>query len=420
MSLFSKLLGRRNPVEEATRADALFARGEHGVAKLAYERARDACGPEDAALRDACDQKADACCDAIARTRLAEARTFFANGNVEIGVSELEHAAQTAKSKELLAEIELEAERAVRKEAREQATIATLTEDERYELLSGDWEAEQYAEYVAAGDQARRALLALHEGDAATARPLLEAAVEANPECCYLRLELGRARLLTGDATGGRSALEKFLAGLPADEGGDARLTAHVELAALLHAEGDVEAAIAQHQAAIDALPEDPRPYLALGRFLRRVEMPEEAIEVLESVAAMLGEEQPQLAIVLENGLAHAEAGLTQRATELLEQTVTMLTARGQLDLPPELAIKLAELHEQAGNPARALDLYALLTQGSDRAQHFVYHREMGRLLALVGQGAEARRAYQRALEVAPDDPELRASLQAAIEALQS
>ena len=39
MGFLGKLLGRRSASEERDRADELFARGEFGLAKLAYERA---------------------------------------------------------------------------------------------------------------------------------------------------------------------------------------------------------------------------------------------------------------------------------------------------------------------------------------------------------------------------------------------
>jgi tetratricopeptide (TPR) repeat protein len=243
----------------------------------------------------------------------------------------------------------------------------------------------------------RRALLALHSGDAAAALPLLEQA-STLPEARYTWLELGRARILCGDSKGGQQALEQFLASLAQGEGGDARLGAHLELAALAHEANDVEGAIAQHQAALEALPDDPRPYIALARFLRRVEMPEEALEVLQSATDALESESPQLPILIEQGLAHAQLNADKEAIDALEQAVSLLTARQHLDLPPELATKLAELHERTGNRARALDLYALLAQGSDVAQHASYHQHSGRLLAALGHASEARRAYQRAL----------------------
>jgi tetratricopeptide (TPR) repeat protein len=321
----------------------------------------------------------------------------------------------------LLAEIEQKMEALVRKEAREHAIAdqRELDDDERFELIAGSFEAEQYAEYAEAGDSVRRALLALSTGDGATALPLLEEAAKQAKSPCYLWLEVGRARLLCGDTPGGRGAIEAFLSKLEPEEGGDARLSAHIELAGIIHEAGDVEGAIAQYQAALEALPDDPRPYLALARFLRRVELPEEALEILSSALTALDADKPVLAIVIEQGLAHAQAGDAPAAIEKLEKAVSMLTAMQHRDLPPELATKLAELHERGGNKSRALDLYALLADGSDVVNRGSYLRQMGRLLAELSHTTEAKRALQRALELAPADSPQRAEIAEAIAAIR-
>lgn len=420
MSLLGKLFGRKSAAEEKARADGLFDRGEHGDAKLAYERALDACAPEDAALVEPCRARVVECCDAIAKTRMAEAERLARSGAEELALNELEHAQQTARSPELLAQIEQLIERRVRQEAREHAIAdqRELGDDERYELIAGSFELEQNDEYAEAGEGVRRALLALHSGDHAAALPLLEEATKqaANPR--YLWLEVGRARLLCGDSVGGRGALEAFLSKLDPEEGGDARLSAHIELAALAHEAGDVEGAIAQHQAALEALPDDPRPYLALARYLRKAEMPEEALEVLESALNALDTDKPVLPIIIEQGLAQAENGQDDAAVERLEKAVSLYTAQQHRDLPPELATKLAELHERAGTKGRALDLYALLAEGSDVANRMTYHRQMGRLLVELGHGGEARRALQRALELAPEGSPARGDIEQALAAI--
>lgn len=420
MSLLGKLLGRKSAAEEKLRADTLFDRGEHGDAKLAYERALDACTPADAALVEPCRARVIECCDAIARKRVAEAERLASTGADELALGELEHAQQTARSPELLADIERRVEKLVRAEAREQARAEQreLDDDERYELFAGTFEPEQHDEYAQGGDGVRRGLLALHGGDPAAALPLLEEAAKAASEPRYLWLEVGRARLLCGDLAGGRGALEAFLSKLGPDEGGDARLSAHIELAGLAHDAGDVEGAIAQHEAALEALPDDPRPYLALARYLRRLELPKEALDVLGSALEALDADKPVLAIVIEQGLAHAEAGDDDAALEKLEKAVSMLTALRQTDFPPELAQKLAELHERRGNKARALDLFALLAEGSDVAHRVSYYRQMGRLLGELGHGAEARRALQRALELAPEGSPERGDIAQALAAM--
>jgi tetratricopeptide (TPR) repeat protein len=420
MSLLGKLFGRKTATEEKTRADALFDRGEHGDAKLAYERALDACTPADAALLEPCRARVIECCDRIARSRIAESERLAREGADDLAVNELEHAQQTARSPELLAEIEKRIEQLVRQEAREHAIAdqRELDDEERYDLIAGSFELEQADEYAAAGDDVRHALLALHSGDHAAALPLLEQAAKDAASPRYLWLEVGRARLLCGDVPGGRGALEAFLSKLAPEEGGDARLSAHIELAAIAHEAGDVEGAIAQHQAALEALPDDPRPYLALARYLRKAEMPEEALEVLEGALGALDTDKPVLAIIIEQGLAQAENGDDGAAIERLEKAVSMLTAQQHRDLPPELATKLAELQERAGNKGRALDLFALLAEGSDVANRMTYHRQMGRLLTELGHGTEARRALQRALELAPEGSPARGDIERALAAI--
>jgi tetratricopeptide (TPR) repeat protein len=420
MSLLGKLFGRRSAAEEKARADALFERGEHGLAKLAYDRAHDACEPADKALAEQCAARVVECCDAIARVRIAEAERLLSQGAHELALAELEHAAQTARSAALLAEIDQRMEQSVRSEARAEASAQPeLGDDERFELIAGSFEAEQHDEYAAAGEPVRRALLALHGADAKGALPLLEAAVQGATSARYLWLELGRARLLCGDDAGGRDALERFLRALEPGEGGDARLGAHLELAGLAHDAGDTEGAIAQHEAALDALPDDPRPYLALARYLRRVELPDEALEVLDSALGAIESNEPPIAILIEQGLAHADLGAQEVAIETLEQAVSHLTTRRQLDLPPELATKLAELHEARGNKARALDLFALLTQGSDRANRLAYLAHAARLLLALDRPGEARRALQKVVELAPEGSEARTAAEAQLASLR-
>ena len=62
----------------------------------------------------------------------------------------------------------------------------------------------------------------------------------------------------------------------------------------------------------------------------------------------------------------------------------------------------LAKLHEQAGNLARAADLYGALARGEDHAQHALYHREAARLLDLLGLSEEAQRMRTRAAALEP------------------
>ncbi|MBC7173413.1 MAG: hypothetical protein H5U40_13320, partial [Polyangiaceae bacterium] len=72
MSLFRRLLGRETPIELESRADALFASGEFGEAKLAFDRLLERF-PEGSDDRARISARIGEARDGIARQRLAEA-----------------------------------------------------------------------------------------------------------------------------------------------------------------------------------------------------------------------------------------------------------------------------------------------------------------------------------------------------------
>jgi len=294
-------------------------------------------------------------------------------------------------------------------------------EEDRFELIAGGFENDQYAEYLAHGEPLKQALLLLHDGETGQARALLEQLIGHADAPRYLWFELGRARLAEGDSAGGQEALEKFLASLHLEEGGDPRLLAQIELAQLAHARGEFDAAVAHYEAALAALPEDPRPYLALASFFRREKLLDEAVEVLEAGLEALEGQKPDIRLWQELGLALADAGKDVQAIEWLERMVALLVAQQHTDLPPEGGVRLAQLHERAGNLPRALDLYSLLARGSDRPNLHVYHEQAARLLSALGMPDDARRMLVRARELAPEgDAEASARIDAALQALTS
>lgn len=417
--MLGRLFGKKTLEGERARADGLFDKGQLGAAKLAYEAAYDLAGKDAAELRSALQARIGECLDGIARARLGEAETLVGQGALELALEELRGAADVARSEELRTAIEARMEALERRDAREHASLAEQSPEERWDTLSGSFEEAQVEEYAFHGEPLRAALLALSEADAAHARPLLERLAEEDKAACYLWFELGRARALDGDADGAEQALSRFLERLPAGEGGEPRLVAHMELAALCRVKQGFDAACTQYEAAIEALPDDSRPYLAMAGFFRREGLPNEAIEVLHAGELALAAEQRPWRLTQELGLAHADAGHVDQAVDLLEDVVAWFVARHHLDLPPESAVRLAALHEQRGNAGRALDLYTLLTGGSDVAGHFRYHREAARLLEQLEHRVEARRMLQRALELAPQDEAVRAELVGKIEALR-
>src|ERR1700754_3878915 len=104
MSLLGKLFGKRSLEQERAHADELFAAGDFGPAKLAYERAQDLAEQPD--LKAALGAQVDACRDAIAEKRLAEAEKLIAEGNLVFAGEELQGAMETAASAALIARAE--------------------------------------------------------------------------------------------------------------------------------------------------------------------------------------------------------------------------------------------------------------------------------------------------------------------------
>ena len=92
MSLFKKLFSA-DPAGLEKKADALYASGDYGPAKLTYERAL-AASPQDAhaPLGD----KIRQCTDGIARERIEEAKAYLAQGSIELAEQELEGALEVA------------------------------------------------------------------------------------------------------------------------------------------------------------------------------------------------------------------------------------------------------------------------------------------------------------------------------------
>jgi tetratricopeptide (TPR) repeat protein len=293
----------------------------------------------------------------------------------------------------------------------EQAPSAESSTDDRFELIASGFEDDQYVEYVAHGQSVKDALVLLDEGEVKQARALLEAAIPTADAPRYLLFDLGKARLADDDLPAGIEALESFLSKLHPEEGGDARLHAHFELAAAYSSRGEFDAAVAQYEAALEAQPDDPRPYLAMAGSFRNQELWDEAVEVLDAGLQVIGESGPRWRFWHELGLAHAGAGRDELARELLSRALDHLLSHQHRDLPPEAAVRLAQLHEQAGAPAQALDLYVILSEGSDEARAFAYHVEAARLLSVLGQNNDARHMLERALELAPPDESVRAAI---------
>lgn len=407
--MLNRIFGKKPFVALQAEADRLFGREEYGRAKLAYERAsdaRDATPEQKAHMRS----QVAACCDAIARSRMAEATRLLEQGSMDLAEEELLHAQETAHSEELKRTIAERLETSRRKDFREHRVQAEeLDEDSRYLALGGHWEDAQALEYETYGERFRQALLRLHDDHvqvAAAARDFEILLAEVEEDAEYLWFEVGRARLRNGDPRGASEAFTTFIKRMGPGEGGDTRLSAHMALASLAAEQDDLEGALNCYGDAIEAMPDDPRPYLAMGAFMRRQQLYDEAIDVLMSGLNVLGEDQPHFLMWQELGLAYAQSEHPREAVQWLEKVVSFFSSRKQFDLPPEAASALARLHEQQGNAGRAADLFRLLSEGSDLPNLLYYHVEAARLLEGLGALEDARRMLARATELANEQPE--------------
>jgi len=400
MSLLKKLFSADAEGLEK-KADGLYAAGDYGPAKLAYEKALSACAES---ARAALTDKVRRCTDGIARQRLDEARAYLDQGSIELAEQELEGALEVAVDETIRDEAQALLDGLEAKEAQEQATTLEMTDEERIALLMGQWHEAQADEYDAYGDALLDALLAMHKEQFADSRAQLEALLVGAPEPRYLWLEVGRARLLTEDVTGGKEALQRFLGALEDDEGGETKLAANLALARLAEEGGEFEEAMGYFEGAVHALPEDYRPYLAMGAFLRDKGHGAEALEVLQTSLELSKTAGTDWRLLEELGLASELAGKHEDARSFLEQVLEFFTNHQITDFPPTTATTLAKLYEIDGRLDRAADLYRALSLGSDRERHGLYHYEAGRLLHALGLGEEARRMLTRAEALTSDE----------------
>jgi tetratricopeptide (TPR) repeat protein len=405
MSLFKKLFST-DAEGLRKKADALFDAGDFGPAKLAYEKAI-AAAAED--TRGELEERARLCTDGIARERIDEGKAYLAQGSIELAEQELRGALEVASDPALRDEARALLDGLEASDAQEQATSAEMTDEERIALLMGQWDEDQAAEYEGYGDALLDALLDLHSERFQKARASLETMLSEAASPKYLWLEVGRARMLDDDVAGGREALESFLGALAEGEANEAKLAVNLTLARLSDDAGEFEEATRYFEAAVEAVPDDYRPYLAMGAFLRDKGHAGEALEVLQSSLQLSKSSAVDWRLLEELGLASKDAGKPEEARSFLEQVIEFFTSRQVTDFPPSTATALAELHEAEGRLDRAADMYRALSQGSDRANHALYHLEAGRLLNLLGLDDESRRMLTRAEALLGDgDDELR------------
>ena len=415
MSFLKRLFG--GSVEDLTKkADAQFERADFGSAKLTYEKARDRA--EDEATRAALGARISEARDGIAAQRTELGRGYLDGGDLGLAVMELSCAIEVAASDAIRDDAQELLDSMEQLDAVEQATVIEVSDEERRAMIIGQWDEDQGDELEALGDPLLDGLLLLLDEKTKDGRELLEALLEAADAPVYLFIEVGRARLLDDDVEGAKAAIATFLERVGAEGGEEPRLNAHLTLARICDEASDFDGAMAQLEAAVEAIPHDPRPYLHMGNFLRRNGHGSEAVEVLESALEVTDSERPHWGFLQELGLAQAEAARDEAAVATLEQILTLFTERGLTDFPPEAASVLAELHAKAGRKERAADIFRHLAAGSDREGHGRYHQRTGQLLAELGLEEEAQRMLTRAEALFEDDEEARLSVQGDLEKL--
>jgi tetratricopeptide (TPR) repeat protein len=180
---------------------------------------------------------------------------------------------------------------------------------------------------------------------------------------------------------------------------------------------GRFEESMRRFEAAIEAVPDDYRPYLAMGAFLRNKGHADEALAVLRTSLELSKSAATDWRLLEELGLAFDSAGKPKEAQSYLEQVIEFFTSRQVIDFPPETATTLARLYEAEGRIDRAADMYRALSQGGDRDNHALYHFEAGRLLRALGLDDEARRMLTRAdALIGQGDSELRKKVAALLD----
>lgn len=400
--ILRKLFGS-DPETLKKKGAAQFENGDYGGALLSYQKLAEKL-KGDASLE--AKAQVGRCKDELARIRLAEAERLVEQGDLDMAQDELDGALEVVVGDEVRAEIQEFVDSLQRDDAKERATVVEVSDDERWMLISGNWSEDQSEELNEHGEELRDAVLTLYRGGFKEARKALEAMVEEAEEPRYLWLEVARAQLADEDASAGKASLENYLEATEAEDVDQAWLGARIMLASIADTEDDFEGAMAHFTLAIEAFEDDPRPYHAMGAFLRLHECPAEAVDVLETASEIGDAEQPDWRILQELGLAYRDAGRHDEAIGTLEGVIDFMVARREMDYPPPTAEALGELHEKHGKMQRAADMWTALARGSNRAKHHDYHLNAARVLGELGLDDEADRMRKRAEALKPNNEE--------------
>jgi tetratricopeptide (TPR) repeat protein len=250
----------------------------------------------------------------------------------------------------------------------------------------------------------QQALVDLNEGRTPAALSALEALVEAAPDDAVLRLERGRARLISGESAAARddfAAAWKSFGEQPLDANASHSVPTLWAEASL--ATGDA-AEVAERLEPL-ASPESGHPELCrlYATALIATERIDDAVGYLEAVTSSISGD-PELNLVMAQALA--AAGDPQRAIAGLELGIAPSCASGGCAKPPphvpsfRLLARLYLVHGE--DPERACELIALIAnarqgylEAEDHAILAEYYKATGNTAAEQAATTEADRLAQ-------------------------
>jgi tetratricopeptide (TPR) repeat protein len=413
MSFFKNLLGGTFE-SNRERGERLFAKGDYGEARLAFERALSKAKGVPVDTVQAVRERSRTCRLELARARIDEADRYAGQGDFELAIESLGHAAQISEETEIIEAVE---ERQKGYEAQDARSLVEdgreITEEELLSVIAGTWIEPQAEEYAAMPDELGKALLLAHDGDHQQAAERIEeltnrADLPVLPR--YLFFELGREKLLTGEDGEAIRVLDAFLI---KTEGEPAALELQIKalyLKAQALSNGErFDQAEEQLIRATDLAPEDHTAFLTLGQFLRSREDYQAAINALNRAVELMGQMQPDFNVIRELGFTYLAMGDDEEAKRNLFAVIEHQASKGEHDqFDPQTAVSLAKLYEAGGELIQAADLYRHLALGYDITNHFTYNLEAARLLTDAGADADIiERHCVRATELAGSDEQL-------------
>ncbi len=237
------------------------------------------------------------------------------------------------------------------------------------------------------------------KGDVDEAIRLLREAVQIDPEFYKAWVNLGLAFERKGDLGEARWCYEQAIRYQPSWFP-----LAHYNLAGLYLRQGDLNAAMAQCDAAIKAEPKFARAYLRKGTILAQQKRFREAVVEFERSLRI----EPEMAMAHNNlGLAYQALGMLKEAREAFQKAIDLDTD----DLAVAYAHNnLGNLLRQQGDYEGAMKQYLLALRR--KPDYAVAWANLGDMHAKKGNFAEAIQCYKKALELDPNLPQISERLQ--------